>query len=121
MLNFVQMLHFPPIKIQDGNNYYVKQSKEKDEYIIITMTNKLCKYKIIMGDDLGYRCCRSPTHFAKTRVFMSSLVVWEVTTCTFAFCYFCTKPCLTHLYIELKFSIIIVIISSNPESPCRKV
>ena len=32
------------------------------------MTNKLFKYKVIIGNDCGYSCCGGPTHFAKTRM-----------------------------------------------------
>ena len=63
-------LHYPWIKIQDGNNYYVREATKirtnnyyKDR-IIITMTNQLFKYKII--EDV--RCYRCPTHFVKTRL-----------------------------------------------------
>ena len=36
--------------------------------IIITKTNKLFMYKIILSDDHSYHGYRGPTHFAKTRV-----------------------------------------------------
>ena len=40
---------------------------------IFMKTNKLCMYKIIISDDRGYHGYCGPTHFGKTRLFLTWL------------------------------------------------
>ena len=57
------------LKIKDGYNYYETEVRENEE-IIITKTNKLFMYRIIIGDDRGEIGYRGLVHFAKLEYIM---------------------------------------------------